>query len=187
MVEVAPRRYAVDGTPTDAVYMGLNLVLRKTRPDVVVSGVNHGPNLGNDVLYSGTVAAAMEAALLGVNAIAVSLAGPMPPRVRRRSALRGGSRPPRGREPAAPRLPLAQRERAAGAGPRLPLRPARPAHLRQRGGGEDGTRAAASTTWIGGEGGPTNEDIPGSDRNAALVEGLAAVTPPTSTRRTIRC
>ena len=66
VVEVEPRWFAVDGTPTDAVYMGLNLVLREARPDVVVSGVNHGPNLGNDVLYSGTVAAAMEAALLGV-------------------------------------------------------------------------------------------------------------------------
>ncbi|HEY6005075.1 MAG TPA: 5'/3'-nucleotidase SurE, partial [Anaeromyxobacter sp.] len=78
MHEVAPRWFAVDGTPTDAVYMGLNLVLRNARPDVVVSGVNHGPNLANDVLYSGTVAAAMEAALLGVNAVAVSLAGPPP-------------------------------------------------------------------------------------------------------------
>jgi len=78
MSEVAPRWYAVDGTPTDAAYMGLNLVLKDARPDVVVSGVNHGPNLANDVLYSGTVAAAMEAALLGVHAIAVSLAGPPP-------------------------------------------------------------------------------------------------------------
>jgi 5'-nucleotidase len=41
--EVGPRRFAVDGTPTDAVYMGLNLVLREARPDVVLSGVNHGP------------------------------------------------------------------------------------------------------------------------------------------------
>jgi 5'-nucleotidase len=72
--EVAPRWYAVDGTPTDAVYIGMNLVLKGLRPDVVVSGVNHGPNLGNDVLYSGTVAAAMEGALLGVPALAVSLA-----------------------------------------------------------------------------------------------------------------
>ncbi len=72
--EVGPRRFAVDGTPTDAVYMGLNHVLKGARPDVVVSGVNHGPNLANDVLYSGTVAAAMEAALLGVHALAVSLA-----------------------------------------------------------------------------------------------------------------
>ena len=75
LTEVGPRRWAVDGTPTDAVYMGLNHVLKGARPDVVVSGVNHGPNLANDVLYSGTVAAAMEAALLGVHAIAVSLAG----------------------------------------------------------------------------------------------------------------
>src|SRR6266571_5258271 len=48
IVEVAPRWLAVDGTPTDAVYMGLNHVLRGARPDLVLSGVNHGPNLGND-------------------------------------------------------------------------------------------------------------------------------------------
>jgi len=76
--EVGPRRFAVDGTPTDAVYMAMNLVLKSHPPDIVLSGVNHGPNLGNDVLYSGTVAAAMEGALLGVNAIAVSLACPPP-------------------------------------------------------------------------------------------------------------
>ena len=52
LIEMAPRWYAVDGTPTDAVYMGMNLVLRDRRPDVVISGVNHGPNLGTDVLYS---------------------------------------------------------------------------------------------------------------------------------------
>ncbi|HYQ80001.1 MAG TPA: 5'/3'-nucleotidase SurE, partial [Anaeromyxobacteraceae bacterium] len=66
-------------TPTDAVYMALNHVMKGKRPDLVISGVNHGPNLGNDVLYSGTVAAAREGALLGVNAIAVSLAATAPP------------------------------------------------------------------------------------------------------------
>ena len=51
-------RWAVDGTPTDAVYIGLNHVLKDRRPDVVAAGVNRGPNLANDVHYSGTVAAA---------------------------------------------------------------------------------------------------------------------------------
>ena len=59
-------RWSVDGTPTDAVYMALCLVMKDAPPDVVVSGINHGPNLGNDVHYSGTVAAAIEGALLGV-------------------------------------------------------------------------------------------------------------------------
>ena len=65
--------YAVDGTPTDCVNMGIHSLL-PTRPDLVVSGINHGANLGDDVTYSGTVAAAMEANLMGIPAIAVSLA-----------------------------------------------------------------------------------------------------------------
>ena len=63
LIEMAPRWYAVDGTPTDAVYMGMNLVLRGRPPDVVISGVNHGPNLGTDVLYSGTVEASVRRVL----------------------------------------------------------------------------------------------------------------------------
>jgi len=64
--------YAVDGTPTDCVNLGVDVVL-KQKPDLVVSGINKGWNLGDDVTYSGTVAGAMEAALLGIPAIAVSL------------------------------------------------------------------------------------------------------------------
>ena len=66
------RHFAIDGTPTDAVNLGINGILRR-KPDLVVSGVNHGGNLGDDVTYSGTVSAAMEGTLLGVPAIAVSL------------------------------------------------------------------------------------------------------------------
>lgn len=65
--------YAVDGTPTDCVNMGVHSMLPAT-PDLVVSGINHGANLGDDVTYSGTVAAAMEATLMGIPAIAFSLA-----------------------------------------------------------------------------------------------------------------
>lgn len=65
--------YAVDGTPTDCVNMGIHNLL-PFRPDLVVSGINHGPNLGDDITYSGTVAAAMEANLMGIPAMAVSLA-----------------------------------------------------------------------------------------------------------------
>src|SRR5512142_2918527 len=64
---------AVDGTPTDCVILALGMLLEQ-RPDVVLSGINQGPNLGDDVLYSGTVAAAMEATILGVPAVAISLA-----------------------------------------------------------------------------------------------------------------
>jgi len=64
--------YFVDGTPTDCVHLALSGLLDET-PDMVVSGINSGPNLGDDVLYSGTVAAAMEGRFLGLPAIAVSL------------------------------------------------------------------------------------------------------------------
>jgi 5'-nucleotidase len=70
--EVSERRYAVDGTPTDCVMLAVNHLLRDHRPDLVLSGVNRGGNLGEDVTYSGTVAAAMEATLLGLPAIAFS-------------------------------------------------------------------------------------------------------------------
>ncbi len=63
---------SVDGTPTDCVLLALKSLLPKP-PDILVSGVNRGPNVGDDVTYSGTVAAAMEATLLGIPSIAVSL------------------------------------------------------------------------------------------------------------------
>lgn len=62
------------GTPTDCVYLGVNALMRPA-PDIVVSGINAGPNLGDDVIYSGTVAAAMEGRHLGLPALAVSLNG----------------------------------------------------------------------------------------------------------------
>jgi 5'-nucleotidase len=65
---------AVNGTPTDCVHLAINQLLKQT-PDLVVAGINHGANLGDDVLYSGTVAAATEGRHLGLPAIAVSLAG----------------------------------------------------------------------------------------------------------------
>ncbi|HZT87307.1 MAG TPA: 5'/3'-nucleotidase SurE [Stellaceae bacterium] len=67
-----PRRYAVDGTPTDCILLAVKRVLSDRPPDLVLSGVNAGANLADDLNYSGTVAAAMEAALLGIPAIALS-------------------------------------------------------------------------------------------------------------------
>lgn len=69
--------WVVDGTPTDCVILAVNELLGE-RPDVCVSGVNHGPNMGEDVLYSGTVAAAMEATVVGIRAVALSYAGDFP-------------------------------------------------------------------------------------------------------------
>jgi len=66
------RHFSVDGTPTDCVMLAMNHVLKDRRPDLVLSGINHGSNIGDDVTYSGTIAAAMEATLLGLKAIALS-------------------------------------------------------------------------------------------------------------------
>jgi 5'-nucleotidase len=70
--ETARRRYAVDGTPTDCVLIAVKRLLRDRPPDLVLSGINAGSNVGEDLTYSGTVAAAMEATLLGIPAIALS-------------------------------------------------------------------------------------------------------------------
>jgi len=72
--QVSERRFAIDGTPTDCVLLALQHVLRGVSIDLVLSGVNHGGNVGEDVTYSGTVAAAMEATLMRVPAIALSQA-----------------------------------------------------------------------------------------------------------------
>jgi 5'-nucleotidase len=72
--EIAANRWAVSGTPTDAVSLGIQALLQE-KPDLVISGINKGGNMGDDLTYSGTVAAAMEATLMGVPAMAISLAG----------------------------------------------------------------------------------------------------------------
>jgi 5'-nucleotidase len=172
--EVEPRWYTVDGTPTDAVYMGLCLVLRQAPPDVVLAGINHGPNLANDVHYSGTVAAAMEGALLGFRAVAVSLAGP----------------PPHDFAPAARFAASLVRGLLARPVPtpfllnvNVPPGPVRGYRLARLGRRTYGNEVVEKTDprgrkyyWIGGEGGARNEDIPGSDCNA-VQEGVASLTP----------
>ncbi|MBG05783.1 MAG: 5'/3'-nucleotidase SurE [Rhodospirillaceae bacterium] len=69
---ISTRRFAVGGSPTDCVMMALTEYMSDKRPDLVLSGVNRGQNLGDDVTYSGTVAGALEATLLGIPAIAMS-------------------------------------------------------------------------------------------------------------------
>lgn len=70
--QIGSNVYAVDGTPTDCINIAINGILKK-KPDLVVSGVNKGENLGDDITYSGTVSAAMEGTLLGIPSIAISL------------------------------------------------------------------------------------------------------------------
>jgi 5'/3'-nucleotidase len=173
--QVRPRWFAVDGTPTDCSYMAVNHLMKDAKPSLMVSGINHGPNLADDVTYSGTVAAAIEASLLGVPAIAFSLA--------MRQDFDFG--------PAA-RFARSLAEAALRAPP--------PAHfllnVNVPGGREpDGyavTRLGKHTYgfdvvekvdprgrkyyWIGGNE-YQHEDIPGSDCNAVLRDGLVSVTP----------
>ncbi|MEX0810348.1 MAG: 5'/3'-nucleotidase SurE [Dongiaceae bacterium] len=70
--QLSKRRFAVDGTPTDCVLVAVSNLMPRRRPDLVLSGVNRGANLGEDVTYSGTVSAALEATLIGLPAIALS-------------------------------------------------------------------------------------------------------------------
>ena len=70
--QLEERKYSVDGTPTDCVLLAITKIL-PVRPDIVVSGINHGANLGDDVTYSGTVAGALEASIFRLPGIAVSL------------------------------------------------------------------------------------------------------------------
>ena len=71
----------IDGTPTDCVLIAVNQLLERP-PDYVLSGINHGPNMGEDVLYSGTVAAAMEGTILGIPSLAVSFTSRSGERIR---------------------------------------------------------------------------------------------------------
>ena len=88
MRELNKRHYAVKGTPTDCVIMGVRFLLRDQPPDLVLSGVNRGQNLADDVTYSGTVAGAIQGTLLGIRSVAMSLVcGPV-------DAAQDGRQPP---------------------------------------------------------------------------------------------
>jgi len=71
-VEIGPRRYALDGYPADCALIGIHGLMEATPPDLVISGINRGHNVAEDVVYSGTVGGAMEAALAGVPAVSMS-------------------------------------------------------------------------------------------------------------------
>src|SRR3979490_2572796 len=72
--EVGPRRFAIKGTPTDCVIMGARHVIKDRPPNLILSGVNRGRNAGEDVIYSGTVAGAVEGTVLGIPSLALSQA-----------------------------------------------------------------------------------------------------------------
>ena len=173
--KVKPRWFAVDGTPTDCVYLAIHFLMKDAPPALAVSGINHGPNMADDVVYSGTVAAAMEATLLGVPAIAFSLVG-------------------RGRA-----LDFSHAARFAGSLTRAALSQALPGRMllnvnvpgteprgwavTRLGRHSYGNQVVENTDprgrryyWIGGTE-YSHEDLPGSDCNAVLDEQLISVTP----------
>jgi 5'-nucleotidase len=168
-----PRWFEVDGTPTDCVYIALNHLMKSARPDVTCSGINDGPNVGGDVHYSGTVAAAMESATIGVPAIAFSHAG-------KDRDFRGAARFAPALVAAVAHNPLPGHALLnvnfpSGAATRFAI-----TTLGQRNYGavvhEKVDPRGRRYYWIGG-GDAQHADIPGSDCNAVFKDGEVSVTP----------
>lgn len=180
LMQLDPQRYAVDGTPTDCIHLGTSGVFMK-EPERVVSGINFGANLGDDVLYSGTVAAAMEGRFLAKPSLAISLV------VTDYSQLdlerfRVAATIARRVLQLSERLPLPPRTVLNVNVPDLPeaqIRGLRLTTLGQRLRGENpiSTRNPRGKTlyWIGRAGGPV-ERIPGSDFHA-VEHGYVSITP----------
>jgi 5'-nucleotidase len=173
--EVRPRWYAVDGTPTDCSYLGINHLLKDRRPALMVSGINHGANLADDVTYSGTVAAAMEASLLGVPAIAFSLVA------RHDFDFTAAAAFARGLATAALAHPLpASMLLNVNVPPGAAVRGYAVTRLGKHSYGFDVIEKTdprgRKYYWIGGNE-YQHQDIPGSDCNAVLRDGLVSVTP----------
>jgi 5'-nucleotidase len=173
--KVRERWFAVDGTPTDCSYVAVNHILKDARPHIMVSGINHGPNMADDVTYSGTVAAAMEASLLGVPAIAFSLA------TRRNFDFGPSARFARAFVAAALRQPLPVNlllnvNLPAGVEPQGYVVTRLGKHSYGFDVIEKEDPRGRKYYWIGGNE-YQHEDIPGSDCNTVLREGLVSVTP----------
>jgi 5'-nucleotidase len=172
---IRERWYAVDGTPTDCSYLAINHLMKDAPPALAISGINHGGNMADDVTYSGTVAAAMEASLLGVPGIAFSLVS--------RKAFDFG--------------PAARFAHAlVKAALEQPLPPNMLLNVNVPGDVEPGGFAITSLGkhsygfdvvenvdprgrkyyWIGGNG-YEHQDIPGSDCNAVMRDKVISVTP----------
>ena len=176
VIDYGDNRYSVTGTPTDSVLVACEHILKDDPPDVVISGVNHGANMGQDVTYSGTVAAALEGAIFGLPSYAISCASHRPEHWDAvETFLRGHiddllSQPlPRGclLNINIPDIPADQVRgvRVAPLGSRK-YHDVITEHLDPRGN---------PYIWIGGNG-PTWEPTPGTD--ATLIrEGYVAVTP----------
>ncbi len=174
-----PRHHAVSGTPTDAVFLAVNHLMGGVRPDLVVSGINRGANLGDDVSYSGTVSAALEAALMGLPAIAVSHIGHHDRDYRPAAAFSARL----AKEILARGLPVKHLLNVnVPDGPESSIRGVKITTLGKR---SYGNQVVASLDprgrryyWIGGSQ-VTHADLPGSDCNA-VDAGFISVTPLTT-------
>ena len=169
------KRYAVDGTPTDAVYVAVNHLLRGTPPDLIASGINRGANLSHDVLYSGTVAAAMEGTVLGHPSFAISLCGRAGPRDYSHAAAFAAALAPQ----------LVSRGIAPGTLLNVNVPPGVPQGVKITRMGKRAYSAAVvqkmdprgrAYYWIGGDE-QAHEDLPGSDCNAVFDDRCISVTP----------
>ncbi|MBL8378313.1 MAG: 5'/3'-nucleotidase SurE [Burkholderiales bacterium] len=165
----------VNGTPTDCVHLAVTGVL-EARPDLVVSGINDGANMGDDTLYSGTVAAAMEGRLLGIPAIAFSLAGRNSAHMRELASFartiveRVIARAPM--QDMLLNVNLPDR-------PRAQVRGILATRLGKRHQAEGAVRTVnprGETMWWVGGAGPAADDGPGTDFHA-VASGFVSVTP----------
>ena len=175
--KVDERVFSTDGTPSDCVYLAVNHLLQGNRPDFLASGINHGPNLADDITYSGTVAAALEGTMLGIPSVAFSL------------CLRGRSTEGMAASAQFARsfmAGLAQRHLAPGIllNVNVPVGSDGASYRVTR----QGKRAYGNEViertdprgrryyWVGGDE-LAHENIPGSDANAVYDEGVISVTP----------
>ena len=173
--EIRPGWFAVDGTPTDCSYIAICHLMKDRRPALMVSGINHGPNLADDVTYSGTVAAAMEASMLGVPAMAFSLA------TRERFDFGAGARFARSLVASALTHPLAANmllnvNIPGGVEPDGYVVTRLGKHSYGFGVVEKVDPRGRKYYWIGGSE-YQHEDIPGSDCNVVLRDRRVSVTP----------
>ncbi|MDQ2733173.1 MAG: 5'/3'-nucleotidase SurE [Armatimonadota bacterium] len=172
----AAAAYSISGTPTDCVALALRRLFKEP-PDLLISGINHGANLGWDLTYSGTVAAAVEGALLGTPAIAISLASRNPEQTyhhaaacARRLAIRIQ------KDPLPPFTLLNVNVPWTGDEPPLGIRVTRQGKRRYDGGVvERQDPSGRPYYWLGGEI-PEEELSPGTDTRA-IIDGYTSVTP----------
>ncbi len=166
--------YSVDGTPTDCAFLAVNHIMKGARPDLLVSGINHGANLGDDVTYSGTVAAAIEGTILGVPSMAVSLTS------REKADFAEAARFARDLATCVLKRPLPL---GTLLNVNVPPGPVKGYRVTRQGKHSYGNEVVEHLDprkrkyyWIGGDE-ARHADVPGSDCNTTLDEGLVSVTP----------